>query len=63
MYRKLVYMVSAEVRPAVLGPGQMRGLRGETQVLDPMEARVHGELESLHKQSGGQDRRILRAAF
>ena len=61
MYRKLIdgYMVRHKVLPGITGLAQVRGLRGETQTVDQMEARVRCDLEYLRNWSVGLDLRIL----
>jgi len=45
-YRRLVrhYMVRHKVRPGISGWAQVNGLRGETETLEKMEARVEYDL-------------------
>jgi putative colanic acid biosynthesis UDP-glucose lipid carrier transferase len=61
MYRKLIdgYMVRHKVLPGITGLAQVRGLRGETQTLEQMEARVRCDLEYLRNWSVGLDLQIL----
>jgi putative colanic acid biosynthesis UDP-glucose lipid carrier transferase len=61
MYRKLIdgYMVRHKVLPGITGLAQVNGLRGETQTLEQMEARVRCDLEYLRNWSVGLDLRIL----
>lgn len=61
MYRKLIdgYMVRHKVLPGITGLAQVRGLRGETQTLEQMEARVRCDLEYLRSWSVGLDLQIL----
>ena len=61
MYRKLIngYMVRHKVLPGITGLAQVNGLRGETQTLEQMEARVKCDLEYLRNWSVGLDLRIL----
>jgi putative colanic acid biosysnthesis UDP-glucose lipid carrier transferase len=66
MYRKLIkgYMVRHKVLPGITGWAQVNGLRGETQTLEQMEARVRYDLEYLRNWSILLDMRILaRTAF
>ena len=52
-YRKLIkgYMLRHKVKPGITGWAQVNGLRGETDTLDKMEARVHYDLDYLRKWS------------
>ena len=61
MYRKLIdgYMVRHKVLPGITGLAQVNGLRGETQTLEQMEARVRCDLEYLRNWSVGLDLQIL----
>lgn len=61
MYRKLIdgYMVRHKVLPGITGLAQVNGLRGETQTLEQMEARVRCDLEYLRNWSVGLDLKIL----
>jgi putative colanic acid biosynthesis UDP-glucose lipid carrier transferase len=61
MYRKLIdgYMMRHKVLPGITGLAQVRGLRGETQTLEQMEARVRCDLEYLRSWSVGLDLQIL----
>jgi putative colanic acid biosysnthesis UDP-glucose lipid carrier transferase len=61
MYRKLIdgYMVRHKVLPGITGLAQVNGLRGETQALEQMEARVRCDLEYLRNWSVGLDLKIL----
>jgi putative colanic acid biosynthesis UDP-glucose lipid carrier transferase len=66
MYRKLIkgYMVRHKVRPGVTGWAQVNGLRGETDTLEKMQARIEHDLEYLRTWSLGLDARIiLRTVF
>ena len=53
MYRSLIkgYMVRHKVRPGITGWAQVNGLRGETDKLEKMEARVRFDLDYLRKWS------------
>jgi putative colanic acid biosynthesis UDP-glucose lipid carrier transferase len=53
MYRGLIksYMVRHKVRPGITGWAQVNGLRGETDSLDKMEARVRCDLDYLRNWS------------
>ncbi|WP_432382717.1 undecaprenyl-phosphate glucose phosphotransferase [Duganella sp. P38] len=52
-YRKLIkgYMLRHKVKPGITGWAQVHGLRGETETLEKMEARVHYDLEYLRNWS------------
>ena len=53
MYRSLIkgYMVRHKVRPGITGWAQVNGLRGETDKLEKMQARVDFDLDYLRKWS------------
>ena len=53
MYRKLIkgYMIRHKVKPGITGWAQIHGLRGETETLDKMEARVEYDLDYLRNWS------------
>lgn len=61
LYRKLIrgYMIRHKVRPGITGLAQVRGLRGETESLDKMRARVACDLEYLRHWSLLLDLRIV----
>ncbi|NYE62167.1 putative colanic acid biosynthesis UDP-glucose lipid carrier transferase [Duganella sp. 1224] len=48
-YRKLIkgYMLRHKVKPGITGWAQVNGLRGETETLDKMEARINYDLDYL----------------
>jgi putative colanic acid biosynthesis UDP-glucose lipid carrier transferase len=48
-YRQIIkaYMVRHKVRPGITGWAQVNGLRGETDTIDKMQARVEYDLEYL----------------
>ena len=48
-YRKLIrgYMLRHKVKPGITGWAQVNGLRGETDTLDKMEARIEYDLDYL----------------
>jgi len=52
-YRKLIkgYMLRHKVKPGITGWAQVNGMRGETETLDKMEARIHYDLDYLRKWS------------
>jgi putative colanic acid biosynthesis UDP-glucose lipid carrier transferase len=52
-------MVRHKVLPGITGLAQVNGLRGETQTLEQMEARVRCDLEYLRNWSVGLDLKIL----
>lgn len=49
LYRKLIkgYMLRHKVKPGITGWAQVNGLRGETEVLDKMQARIEYDLNYL----------------
>jgi putative colanic acid biosynthesis UDP-glucose lipid carrier transferase len=53
MYRKLIkgYMLRHKVKPGITGWAQINGLRGETETLDKMKARVDYDLDYLRNWS------------
>lgn len=53
LYRKLIkgYMVRHKVRPGITGWAQVNGLRGETDTVDKMEARIRYDLDYLRNWS------------
>ncbi|HZV55268.1 MAG TPA: undecaprenyl-phosphate glucose phosphotransferase, partial [Rhodocyclaceae bacterium] len=53
MYRKMIkgYMLRHKVRPGITGWAQVNGLRGETETVDKMEARIEHDLEYLRNWS------------
>ena len=52
-------MVRHKVRPGITGWAQVHGLRGETDTIDKMEARVRYDLEYLSNWSLVLDFKIL----
>ena len=60
-YRELIkaYMVRHKVRPGITGWAQVNGLRGETETIDKMKARVEYDLEYLRNWSLGLDLQII----
>jgi putative colanic acid biosynthesis UDP-glucose lipid carrier transferase len=60
-YRKLIkgYMLRHKVAPGMTGLAQINGMRGETQTLEQMEARVRYDLEYLRNWSPLLDLKIL----
>ncbi|WP_332854350.1 undecaprenyl-phosphate glucose phosphotransferase [Duganella sp. S19_KUP01_CR8] len=52
-YRKLIkgYMLRHKAKPGITGWAQVNGLRGETETLDKMEARIHFDLDYLRNWS------------
>jgi putative colanic acid biosynthesis UDP-glucose lipid carrier transferase len=61
MYRKLVksYMVRHKVRPGITGWAQVNGLRGETDTIEKMKARIEYDLDYLRKWSLSLDLKII----
>ncbi|HET9735266.1 MAG TPA: undecaprenyl-phosphate glucose phosphotransferase [Burkholderiales bacterium] len=61
MYRKLIpsYMVRHKVRPGITGLAQVNGLRGETDTLEKMRARVEYDLAYLRNWSPLLDLKIV----
>jgi putative colanic acid biosynthesis UDP-glucose lipid carrier transferase len=61
MYRKLIksYMVRHKVRPGITGWAQVNGLRGETETVEKMRARIEYDLDYLRNWSLGLDLRII----
>jgi putative colanic acid biosynthesis UDP-glucose lipid carrier transferase len=51
MYRKLIrgYMIRHKVKPGITGLAQVNGLRGETDTVDKMKARIEYDLQYLRK--------------
>jgi putative colanic acid biosynthesis UDP-glucose lipid carrier transferase len=60
-YRRLVkaYMARHKVKPGITGWAQVNGLRGETETIDKMAARVEYDLEYLRNWSLGLDLLII----
>ena len=60
-YRRLIngYMIRHKVRPGITGLAQVSGLRGETDTVEKMAARVGYDLEYLRNWSPWLDLRIL----
>lgn len=66
MYRKVIkgYMVRHKVRPGITGWAQVNGLRGETETLEKMQARIDYDLDYLRHWSVFMDIMIiLRTVF
>jgi putative colanic acid biosynthesis UDP-glucose lipid carrier transferase len=61
MYRKLVksYMIRHKVRPGITGWAQVNGLRGETDTVDKMKARIEYDLDYLRHWSLKFDLQII----
>ena len=53
LYRKQIkgYMLRHKVKPGITGWAQINGLRGETETLDKMKARIEFDLEYLRRWS------------
>ncbi|MGZ3237644.1 MAG: undecaprenyl-phosphate glucose phosphotransferase [Burkholderiaceae bacterium] len=60
-YRKLIkgYMLRHKVKPGITGWAQVNGLRGETDTLDKMKARIEVDLEYLRNWSLSLDLWII----
>jgi putative colanic acid biosysnthesis UDP-glucose lipid carrier transferase len=60
-YRRLIngYMIRHKVRPGITGLAQVNGLRGETDTIEKMAARVRYDLEYLRYWSPWLDLKIL----
>jgi putative colanic acid biosysnthesis UDP-glucose lipid carrier transferase len=60
-YRRLIngYMIRHKVRPGITGLAQVSGLRGETDTVEKMAARVRYDLEYLRNWSPWLDLKIL----
>ncbi len=52
-YRKLIkgYMIRHKVKPGITGWAQVNGLRGETETVDKMQARIEYDLDYLRRWS------------
>ena len=61
LYRELIkaYMVRHKVKPGITGWAQVNGLRGETDTIEKMRARVEFDLEYLRNWSIGLDLQII----
>lgn len=61
LYRKLIkgYMVRHKVKPGITGWAQVNGLRGETETLDKMQARIDLDLDYLRHWSLTLDLKII----
>lgn len=61
MYRKLIkgYMIRHKVKPGITGLAQVRGLRGETDAIEKMKARIECDLDYLRNWSLGLDLAIV----
>ena len=61
LYRKLIcgYMIRHKVRPGISGWAQVNGLRGETDTVDKMSARVKFDIDYLNQWSIWLDIKIL----
>jgi putative colanic acid biosynthesis UDP-glucose lipid carrier transferase len=60
-YRQLIkaYMVRHKVKPGITGWAQIHGLRGETETVEKMQARVEYDLEYLRNWSLSLDLQII----
>ncbi len=61
LYRDLIkaYMARHKVKPGITGWAQIHGLRGETETIDKMQARVEYDLEYLRNWTLGLDLQII----
>ncbi len=61
LYRKLIsgYMLRHKVRPGITGLAQVNGLRGETETVEKMRARIRYDLEYLSHWSPWLDVKII----
>jgi putative colanic acid biosynthesis UDP-glucose lipid carrier transferase len=61
MYRKLIkgYMVRHKVKPGITGWAQVNGLRGETETLEKMKARIEYDIDYLRNWSPRLDVYII----
>jgi len=61
MYRKVIrgYMIRHKVKPGITGLAQVRGLRGETDSIAKMRARIECDLEYLRNWSVALDLEIM----
>jgi putative colanic acid biosynthesis UDP-glucose lipid carrier transferase len=61
LYRKLIkgYMLRHKVKPGITGWAQINGLRGETETLDKMQARIEFDLDYLRSWSLALDLWII----
>ena len=61
MYRKLIksYMIRHKVKPGITGWAQVNGLRGETDTVEKMRARIEYDLAYLRNWSLGLDLYIV----
>lgn len=61
MYRKVIkgYMIRHKVKPGITGLAQVNGLRGETETLDKMQARVEYDINYLRNWSLRLDTAII----
>ena len=60
-YRKLIkgYMLRHKVKPGITGWAQVNGLRGETETLDKMRARIQYDIDYIRNWSFGFDLIII----
>ena len=61
MYRKIIkgYMIRHKVKPGITGWAQVNGLRGETETLDKMKARIDYDIQYLRNWSPTLDTYII----
>lgn len=64
-YRKLIkgYMIRHKVKPGITGWAQVNGLRGETETLDKMQARIEHDIDYLRYWSPRLDLYIIMKTF
>ncbi|MFM9834972.1 MAG: undecaprenyl-phosphate glucose phosphotransferase [Methylophilaceae bacterium] len=60
-YRKVIkgYMIRHKVRPGITGWAQINGLRGETETVEKMKARIDYDLDYLRQWSLSLDMKII----
>lgn len=60
-YRKIIkgYMIRHKVKPGITGWAQVNGLRGETDTIDKMEARIEYDIDYLRQWSLALDTKII----
>lgn len=65
MYRKMIkgYMIRHKVKPGITGWAQVNGLRGETETIDKMKARIDYDLDYLRNWSPKLDMYIVLKTF
>lgn len=60
-YRKIIkgYMIRHKVKPGITGWAQVNGLRGETDTIDKMQARIEYDIDYLRQWSLALDTKII----